>query len=219
MKVAHKGVPVADVIASREGRDVLTAANWNGRDVVISGSFARGGPSARKALPYLMGAPDGSKVFVKASKSRVTIELQHPWLSSPRTAFYGSDGILHWESFFLRDDVLEGAGTRMAAMSLQQAARFGFKEAQLTAWGPPHYNGHYTWPRMGFDATFTAQELGKINAAGFQAKTVRELIAAPDGRDWWKKHGWNKAMAFDLRKGSADLEHLIAYLVEKGVVL
>lgn len=215
----HKGVPIADVLAKQENRDLVTAAYWNGRDITISGSFTRGGPKARAALPAMMGAPDGSKVYVKTAKSRVSIELQHPWLSSPRTVFYGSDGILHWESFFLRDDAPEGAGTRMAAMSLQQAARFGFKEAQLTAWGPPHYNGHYTWPRLGFNATFTEQEQGKINAAGFQAKTVRELMASPEGRSWWQKYGWKKSMAFDLRKGSTDLEYLLAYLVEKGVVL
>lgn len=108
---------------------------------------------------------------------------------------------------------------RVGKVSELQAARFGFKEAQLTAWGPPHYNGHYTWPRMGFNATFTEQEQGKINAAGFQAKTVRELIASPEGRSWWQKYGWKKSMAFDLRKGSTDLEYLLAYLVEKGVVL
>lgn len=192
-------------------------------DATVRGSFFSknnaGFVLERGDLTALIGAPDGGSVYVKQGGRKTTLELTHPLLGSPRELFFGQDGIVHWNGFFLKENAPKGLGTRMAAYSLYAAQAAGFTEVQAMAWGPPNFNGHYTWARLGFDAVFNDDEIRWLSQKGAEEGTVQQLMASSVGRMLWRAKGWSMEMAFDLSPNGLSMKVLDSYLHEKGIGL
>lgn len=204
-------------------RDDLTKQYFNGENISVTGRFDPiqfpGGVLNRDISPMLLGVPDDSKIFVKQISSGILLEATHPMFSAPRKMVLNKDGVLDWEGFFLRDDAPESIGTRMAATTLLTASQLGVPRVELIAWGPPCYNGHYTWARMEFNAGFDKADREKLSRAGFATGNASELMRTAPGRDWWKRNGWSKEMTFELDANSESMQTLNRYLSQNGVKL
>jgi hypothetical protein len=208
-----------------DNRDELTREYFSGHNIVVCGTMRdqvlpSGQALTRDHAKWLLGAPDDSRVFVKECSNRIEMEVTHYWLKEPRTLEIDRNGVMHWQGFILKDEAPAGLGTRMAATSLLTAASLGLKRCELTAWGPPRYNGHYTWARLGFDAEFSQSDIQRLKRDGRTGiRSVSELMTTDSERDWWKAFGWTMEMAFDLDANSKSMQTLENYLALKGVAL
>lgn len=212
---------VREKIGSMDTRDELTQKYFNGRDIAINGRLSPrklgNVDLVREDIPLLLGVPDGAKMHVKQAASRIEMDATHPFFSSPQAAFITRDGVLHWDSLFLKEDAPAGMGTRIAGIMVETASAMGLREIQMKAWGPP-YNGHYTWARMGWDGGFSADEESRLAKAGFGGvHTVSQIMASEAGRAWWKSNGWDVELSFDLDGEGRAMRVLKRYLALKGV--
>jgi hypothetical protein len=75
-------------------------------------------------------------------------------------------------------------------------------------------NGYYTWPRLGFDTRLTAEEKARLSPAFGQLSYLREVLERPEGRYWWREHGFAVEVTFDTSPYSRSVQRLQAALVE-----
>jgi hypothetical protein len=128
--------------------------------------------------------------------------------------------ILHNDYLRLKPDAPEGLGTRIFAHQVKAAVAANFARIETFAAGSastPRWNGYYTWPRLGYDAALTPAETESLPADLSQATTVLDLMATEPGRAWWKQHGSERKMVFDLTPGSRSLGMLGQYLQDKNI--
>lgn len=181
-------------------------------------------------LAEMVGAPDGSRVVVGDAKTlewgeigEIAALLYHPYIKDYAIRVFadaatGERGI--------RNEVLErianapdGFILRLFSQQVAAAARYDYARILTYAAGKPggHMNGYYTWPRIGYDGTFSAEESAKLPENLRTAQTVQDLMASPEGRQWWKTNGWAKELSFDLKAGSRSRQVLENYLVERKI--
>jgi excisionase family DNA binding protein len=77
----------------------------------------------------------------------------------------------------------------------------------------------YTWPRLGYDAPLTAQDIAALPPELRTARSVLDLMASEAGRAWWQTHGGPRVMVFDLSAGSRSRLVLQTYLENQGIRL
>jgi hypothetical protein len=128
----------------------------------------------------------------------------------------------------------KGAGLGMLGRQVENASRHGFESIETYAAGKgggvtgqrnpdSHYNGYYTWPRFGYQASVARYHLDKmppelradVEQAGGK---ISGLMGTKAGRDWWLGHGDSLSAAFDLRPGSYSQRTLLDNLKERGIV-
>jgi len=76
-------------------------------------------------------------------------------------------------------------------------------------------NGYYTWARFGFDA-YLGPEKVFLPPHLSRVKTTNDLMLN-GGHLWWKQHGSQRSMVFDLAEDSSMMQVFQAYLKEKGL--
>jgi hypothetical protein len=138
-----------------------------------------------------------------------------------RTIYRGDDGrpAMSNSELELPASARGGGGTAHFAGQVANARRAGVSRIDTyAARADGRYNGYYTWPRLGYDARLpdlgrTAELARPASVAG--ATTLREVMADPAGRDWWRRHGRGTEMTFDLRRGSDAVRALRDYLAER----
>ena len=128
-------------------------------------------------------------------------------------------------SFFKVEDAGKGLGTEILARQIQNASDMGFKKLQTYATRDEHlkYNGHYTWPRLGFDSAINWREISRegMSAASEEikgAEFISDLMKTKAGRDWWKEHGASHMAEFNLDPKSQSMRVFRDYLAEKGML-
>lgn len=112
----------------------------------------------------------------------------------------------------------QGLGARAFARQVAGARSLGLKRFELWAAGnvrDTSYNGYYTWARFGFDARL-ATERAFLPPHLRGAKSINELILAGE-QQWWKQHGTERTMIFEVHDGSSMMQVFRAYLKEKGL--
>ena len=145
-------------------------------------------------------------------------------------------GRLYNSEFFLSDNAPEGVGLKVLAAQVAEA-RTRYDRIDATAAGEKgdkYFNGYYTWPRMGFDASVGYQgDLGRAldetplawrqahglaDAEGNSVSrfSLLDLMSTKEGRDLWREYGGERKVSFDLRDGSPSREALSRYLDERG---
>lgn len=132
---------------------------------------------------------------------------------------------LHIDWFFLDKDALEGLGTLSLALCAIQAFVSGLRRIELFAAGgrdlpsgrnvPKRLVGYKVWPKLGFDASLSSDEIAALPEHLQGCTTVSHIVAIDDG--YWTKHGSQRIMSFDLRAGSKSWATLLAYLHRKGL--
>lgn len=142
------------------------------------------------------------------------------------------------DMFFLHKG-LEGGGFGMAQFSAQVQAlvEIGADSIETCAGKGHGMNGYYTWARFGYDTELSDHFRSRIRGRAVKffagkgidpqeaeqkaqalagAKTVQDLMASEDGREFWKAKGYMTSMSFDLTPGSKSVQVLNAYLEGKG---
>lgn len=160
---------------------------------------------------------------------QVTVNIEHPKLDACARII----GVDKNGQKFIRNEGLEvnsryqnsGLGSSIFAKQVQNCAKAGFSYMTTDAVGKAgsDYNGYYTWPRLGYDLSIDElgqreEELANDIKKNFPETTsVMELMATPQGRDYWKKNGRSLRNArFDLTEGSVNRQVLDAYMTERA---
>lgn len=132
-------------------------------------------------------------------------------------------------------DTGSGIGTHMMNKMATAATQHGFDQIDLMAFGAhpnlfpmwSHGTGSRAWPAMGFDAPI--KEIGRNTHGNYEArqvanqlhddirtnfphaKTLQDVLATPEGREFWKNNYFNIDHAhFDLTPGSKSHQILAA---------
>jgi GNAT superfamily N-acetyltransferase len=183
-----------------------------------------------------VGAPDDATVTVSLhGKADLKISIEHPAFSEPciRYIVFTAKGYKP----YLKNELIkikplhqgQGLGTQIFSRQIEQAAasdKFTHVECHAARWdasGNDTFNGYYTWAVMGYQAYFSDMEgttdpkqkqmLRQLEQDHPGVESLLELVATPEGREWWKKHGCDVYDAkFVLKKDSPSLQHLRKYL-------
>ena len=223
-------------------RDALTAAHWTGRvNVVVYPPPARSGlPSVEELAERflrrplqpgewgaLVGAPDRALVEILPDASvygpALRVRATHPWLDGPALRYLYRDPAgrlaIRNERLDVRDEAPEGVATRMLAHQVRAAQQLGVAYLSAEAAGGPgsRFVGYDVWPRLGYDGLIPGVVRERLPDAFRGIQSVLDLVLAPGGAQWWRRHGRGFEATFDLRDGGRSLDVLAAYTAEKGI--
>ncbi|MGH9844834.1 MAG: hypothetical protein ACREEM_39460, partial [Blastocatellia bacterium] len=98
----------------------------------------------------------------------------------------------------------QGLGIRAFVRQVSGARSLGLERFELWAAGDVRdksSNGYHTWARFGFDA-YLGPEKVFLPPHLSQAKTTDDLMLN-GGHLWWKQHGSQRSMVFDLAEDSS----------------
>lgn len=112
----------------------------------------------------------------------------------------------------------QGLGIQAFLRQVAGAKALGITRFELWAAGDVRdtsHNGYYTWARFGFDALL-GNEKRFLPARLLQAQTINDLMLRGEHR-WWKLHGSERSMVFDLADDSSMMAVLRAYRKEKSL--
>jgi len=187
-------------------------------------------PEYARRFAEMVGAPDGSRVIIGDAKrlewgetGEIAALLYHLYIKHYAIRVFADAA--NGEKI-IRNEVLErtanapaGFVLRLFARQVEAATRYGYARILTYAAGKPdgHMNGYYTWPRLGYNGAFSAEEKTRLPNTFRSARTVQDIMATPEGRQWWKANGWAKELIFDLRPGSRSHQVLMKYLAERRI--
>ncbi len=113
-------------------------------------------------------------------------------------------------------------GKGISAFALRQQVRMAkwLGVENLTAFAigdinDPKHHGYYAWARLGFNAEIPNSLREKLPEQLKSAQELADLMETQQGREWWRQHGSDIAVKFDLSSGSKSLKILRKYLFEK----
>lgn len=173
----------------------------------------------------LVGAPDGSKVYVNSmTKTHLRVYVEHPDIDfCERYVIVDKNtGELYIKNSELRVNK-PGVGRQILRDEVANAKAAGIKKIVTEAAGSAtnrDYNGYYTWARYGYDRSLEYIQDDNVRAATIakfpEAETILDIMATEEGRQWWKKNGGSWDAEFDLTPGSRSLQVFDAYLIARG---
>jgi hypothetical protein len=153
------------------------------------------------------------------------VYVENPKFKSVRTIHVGKDGSawIENEDFRIKDaKQRKGIGTDVFSKQVEKSSKLGFTHischaARLNGRGESKFNGYYTWPRFGYDQNIEdLDDPASVTNKFPEAKTVLDVMATSEGREWWEKNGQDMFEAkFDLSPGSRSMKVLRAYLDAK----
>jgi GNAT superfamily N-acetyltransferase len=182
----------------------------------------------KKQVAMLAGAPSGSFIttYVEEHDELGTVLAVYAKNNFYKSSFYiyrTDPGVyaIYWDSFIIAEGHRDQLwGTRMFAYMVKMARKLGFKSISgLAMRVDGHYNGYYTWPRLGFQGKIPQGIVAKLPKNLKFVSNVEELMSDPEGCLIWKEKGGNIEVEFDLDPESISSMTLDAYLKEKGIKL
>lgn len=189
------------------------------------------------ALASSLGAPDDAEIHIleagihtdEEGAYGLTIEIHHPAIKDSADRFLGVDRngkkFIHNLYLELKKEAQgSGLGLEIFSNQVASAAAHGFDQILTHAAGHnghSKFNGYYTWAVFGYNETVASIRTHSPNLASKirrefpDAKSVRDVIRADGGEEWWKENGSDLRHAkFDLREGSWS-RFLLAKYIEK----
>lgn len=184
----------------------------------------------------LSGAPSGATVEVDFyEKGGFVLTVTGPILAEPMVRLIAQTPTEQFPCLFIGNKafVLRAEfrrmklGSRSVAIELEEARAIGeFAYVQVEAIGDAttlnpddterQYSGYAVWPQLGFDGVIP-QSLKLRSPELAQFEKVSDVLAHPDGRTLWLKHGGDVSLRFDLRQGSRSWLVLDAYMSHNGI--
>lgn len=215
-------------VAARIGTLPPTVIKQDGVKVDHAMEAFFGRPLADHEIASLVGAQHGDLVEVHVQQGTIGLHLRNhaDLYEAKRTImWYGGQIGIHNDAFVVNDGG-HGRGATIFAHQVRSAARLGVGLIRTTGGKGPttllgrkvDMNGYYTWPRLGYNARLSmneAYDAGK--AVGAPVATLHDLFRTPSGAAYWRDHGRQIDLTFDLSPGSADRQILKAYLDAKGI--
>ena len=177
-------------------------------------------------LAAATAALDDSRIQVFERDGRImTLASQH-WLEEEqkRYLYRNEQGELVIKNalFKLLEYAPDGLGRDAFVRQVIGARALGVDHLETFAAGSkdtPGWNGYYTWPRFGFNASLTDDEKRLLQfLPGFRG--VRDLndVILRGGETWWKAAGDGRNMVFHLDGRRRSVKILLLYLREKGLL-
>lgn len=175
----------------------------------------------------LVGAQRGDMVEVATHPNGFALHLHNSadFYEAERSIFLRDNAIHIHNDALVVEDGGRGIGVRLFAAQVRMAAQLGVQAIETVGGqGTTHLlhravdmNGYYTWPRLGYNADLK-QWLAREASDDLDREitTVRDLMQTAEGRDWWKRNGYQIDLTFDLTPGSQSRQDLKAYLDAKG---
>jgi hypothetical protein len=166
----------------------------------------------------LAGAPDDAKVDVGASAGRLYLELRQATAAAYRGYYYvyGRKGavVLLNDGFGIQRRAMQrqGLGLQMFYRQARNAAAHGVARIDALAGRRNDENGYYTWPRYGFDGRLPRAMRRCLPAGLTHARTLLDVMACAEGREWWRAQGATVRVRFDLAAGSRSWRTLAEYV-------
>lgn len=174
-------------------------------------------------LVKLSGAPDGSTLNITFDDINQTLILKTQsdfyQEASERWVVQDENGKhLIWNiNLSIKPQYQnQGLGVKILRQQIRTAYDLGFQSIRVEAAGSrqdPDYIGYYVWANMGFNAPIPKNL--SLPDELTDAKTILDLIAQPNGKEWWKHHGCTFDGEFDLSPDSPSLITFEKYLNEK----
>jgi 2'-5' RNA ligase/GNAT superfamily N-acetyltransferase len=137
----------------------------------------------------------------------------------------GREEQLHMELLHVKPEKQgHGLGTEIFQQQMLAADRSGIKTITLFAARAENdpadpMVGYRVWPKLGFDAVLrsAAPEITELlDESEFKdAKTIQELYATKEGREWWAENGVGINMKFNTSAGSRSRQIFDAYMNRK----
>jgi hypothetical protein len=170
-------------------------------------------------LASLSGATRGAKVIIEVSETgSLVLNTVHPDYATVRRVSRDAEGqlYLYADSFFMTGGRTgQGTGKEVFGRMVEQAAALDLDYIKVLAYRSSSANGYYTWPRFGYDGDLPADIIADLPAALASARRLSDLMASPEGREWWKVNGRSITLKFQLAAGGPDRARWEAYLREK----
>lgn len=173
-------------------------------------------------IASLVGAPEGAIVSLKALGSTdIQVKIAHTKLGMAAERLVSKqDDELIVENLYVElpsSQQGKGIGSQMFSEQVAACKAAGVKHIECTAFRDEEHNGHYSWPRMGYDAPLFAHMKKGMPVDLAQAGSVLQLMATEKGREWWKENGQTIPKAiFDLTDNSPSMQIHKAYLEERA---
>lgn len=162
---------------------------------------------------------DGSLKVVEVFIQGEGVDIQRTFYYQGNEPDYVSN-----DRFFLDPSLTGGGiGTKLLKSQVDQASTMGFKYIRTLAGKSESMNGYYTWPRLGYDGLVVYSRPIPISAKlpvkerQLEGGAIRyeyrlsDIMHSEEGRAWWKVHGQQMTMQFDLAENSRSRKILDAY--------
>lgn len=176
-------------------------------------------------LASIVGAPVGTLTRVDGLSGggiRVEVTDQNKDFIMTRSFRKQAGETIVHHDLFEKGDYPDGTGSRIFAKQVAEYQRIGVSRIETMAAGShghSQYNGYYTWPRLGFNFEFNDYLRARLESAGFYAGDINELFAnyGDEAREWWRLHGEDEHMEFDLTADSDSLKRHQRYIEGRGI--
>ena len=156
----------------------------------------------------LGGAPDDGLVRVGVTGARLWLEVVDPRrfrYASAHLVCQGRFGpVLASGGLRILDPRLrgKGIGLQMARRQLIASRRLGVRSILAHGGRGAGEIGYYFGPRLGFDSPLPEQVARSLPSLLRPARSILDLMQSQSGRDWWREHGVELDLVFDLGRDS-----------------
>ena len=180
---------------------------------------------ADKELARMVGAAPGATVRMKVTETAkyghtVTMHTAHPGYESQRVFRRNPEtGNLEVVNEFMVSNPGH-ADTAMTSFATQvdQLSTMGVDRILATGKkGTPKRDGSYVLPKMGFDGPIPRGLLRvKLPPSLSSAEKVSDLMKTEEGRKWWREHGTDVDLTFDLSSSSQSRSVFDSYVSSRA---
>jgi hypothetical protein len=171
-------------------------------------------------LAAAIGALGGSEVTIRPYLDRgLLADIKHPEIElQQRRIFRNEHGELEVTNLYFEKKLgaRRGIGIESFLTQVNGATALGIKSINTFAAGrnkPNALIGYYVWARFGFNAPLEANDLRKLPKKYAQVRTLNDLMLL-GGHRWWRTHGTERNMSFDLHPDSSSMQVLTTYAAE-----
>ncbi len=178
---------------------------------------------SNEQIAGLVGVHGANNYKVDIRGDAVQVSIDHPEFTMKRTFTRDEDGKTVCNNDFLevKGEQGKGLGSKVFGEQVESLRQNGIDRmtthaARETTTEGKQYNGYYTWPRLGYNGAIPADLQADLPKGLKGSKDLHDLMKTKSGRDWWKQHGTDVDVHFDLSKDSASSKIFDAYRAEKG---
>lgn len=178
---------------------------------------------SREELASIAAMADGSLVKIEKYNDGLMISAKNPDIYTAelqRILIYEDNRLILENEYQEIIESQRGKGIPVFALytQIQNARALGVSIIRTLAAGSMSsklFNGYYTWARLGFDAELPINIQAQLPEKFINAEKVSDLMATPEGRDWWRVHGKSLYLEFDLSDNSQSIINFKRYLKER----